>query len=524
MEALLIYFGKMILSSGLMFGYYQLLLKDKTFHHYNRFYLLATLLVSLLLPLLKVSYFTLPLNSDLYLLLSKLQPASKGSPTDGSAVPVIFTGIITFVSVILTARFVYGIYKIVKLKRRFPQEKFEGLNFYQTNLDSAPFSYFRNLFWKNNIPLHSDLGKQIMKHEMAHIEQKHTYDKIMIETIRAIFWFNPFFHLIKKEVHLIHEYLADHKAIKKSDTKAFAQMLLASHFPGNTLAAASPLLNAHLKKRLKMIQTSKTKFSYARKMLALPLLFTIAFACVVHAQNSEIKATNNEIARAVNQIENVGTTTTITTTTTTTETDTFINTDEGNGNAIESLQSEDRTLQQSELKIGDLEQQIRQIEETLETLDLGSDEASVKFGQIAALSEKIRELVHTEDFGKAARAIHERTIAALGDGELERVTEKLTSSIEAEALEMANIAMRDAVAAKAEAKLMQEAAARARAEGAAAVEEARIAIKEAALAREEALIMQKEAAEARVAAAMARKQSEKARREAGRRKELERNR
>ncbi len=523
MEALLIYFGKMILSSGLMFGYYQLLLKDKTFHHYNRFYLLGTLLVSLLLPLLKVSYFTLPLNSDLYLLLSKLQPISKGSPSDRSAVPAIFTGIIALVSVLLTSRFVYGIYKIVKLKSRFPQEKFEGLNFYQTDLASAPFSYFRNLFWKNNIPLHSDLGKQIMKHEMAHIEQKHTYDKIMIETIRAIFWFNPFFHLIKKEVYLIHEYLADHKAIKKSDTKAFAQMLLASHFSGNTLAAASPLLNAHLKKRLKMIQTSKTKFSYARKMLALPLLFTIAFACVVHAQNSEIKAANNEIARAVNQIKNTGTTSTITTTTTTTETDTFTNTDEGNGNAMESLQSV-HTLKQSELKIGELEQQIRQIEETLETIDPGSEEASVKFGQIAALSEKIGELVHAEDFGKAARAIHERTIAALGEGELERMTEKLTSSIEAEALEMANIAVRDAVAAKAEAKLMQEAAARARAEGAAAVEEARIAIKEAALAREEALIMQKEAAEARVAAAIARKQAEKARREAGRRKELELNR
>lgn len=491
MEAVFIYLGKMILASGLMFGYYQLLLKDKTFHHYNRFYLLGTLVVSLLLPLLKVSYFTLPVTNEVYLLLSKLQPVSNEANDGGIAVPGILAGIIALISVLLTARFIYGISKILKLKHRFPREKFEGLNFYQTDLANAPFSYFRNLFWRDNIPLHSDLGKQIMKHEMAHIEQKHSYDKIVIEMIRAVFWFNPFFHLIKKEVHLIHEYLADHKAIKKSDTKAFAQMLLASHFSGNTLPATSPLLNTHLKKRLQMIQTSKTKFSYARKTLALPLLFSIAFACAVHAQNSEIKAANKEIARAVNQIENTGTTTT--TTKTTTKTDTFINTEERNLHSMASGQSL-HSLKQSELEIGDLEQQIRQIEETLETIDPASDEAAGKFDQIAALSLKISDLVNTEDFKSNIKILRNNVVHytnVLSKEELEEI--------------------------KAE-------AARAKAESAAALEEAKIAIKEAAAARVEAALMQEEAAQAKATADIARKAAVAARQEAARIKEQVRNR
>ena len=73
MEALFIYFGKVFLASGVMLLYYQLFLKDKTFHHYNRFYLLATVLIGLLLPLLKVSYFTLEVNRDMYLLINRLQ-------------------------------------------------------------------------------------------------------------------------------------------------------------------------------------------------------------------------------------------------------------------------------------------------------------------------------------------------------------------------------------------------------------------------------------------------------------------
>ena len=54
MESVLIYAGKMMLCSGVMFLYYQLFLKEKTFHHYNRFYLLLTMVFSVFLPLLKL--------------------------------------------------------------------------------------------------------------------------------------------------------------------------------------------------------------------------------------------------------------------------------------------------------------------------------------------------------------------------------------------------------------------------------------------------------------------------------------
>ena len=151
---------------------------------------------------------------------------------------------------------------------------------YQTNLESAPFSFFRDLFWKNSILLNSDLGRQILKHEMVHIEQKHTYDKVFMELATGIFWINPIFWLIKKEINLIHEYLADNKAVKHMDTKAFAQMLLASHFSGTVIPATSPFLSSNLKKRLKMLQKPKTRFGYAHRILALPIVFTLVLSLI----------------------------------------------------------------------------------------------------------------------------------------------------------------------------------------------------------------------------------------------------
>ena len=189
------------------------------------------------------------------------------------------------------------------MKGEFPKETVEGITFYNTNLQDAPFSFFRNLFWKNSILINSDLGKQILKHEMVHIEQKHSIDKLFIQIIQSVFWFNPIFYFIKKEINLIHEYLADHKAVKHSDTRAFAQMLLASNFSGNILPATSPFLSSNLKKRLKMLTTQKTKFSYARRILALPILFGVSFALLVNAKNKEIKETNNAIAIAVKTLK-----------------------------------------------------------------------------------------------------------------------------------------------------------------------------------------------------------------------------
>jgi len=304
MEALILYFGKVIICSGVLFLYYQLSLKDKTFHHYNRFYLLFAMIVSLFLPLIRVEDFTIEVSNDIYLLINKIQNLNTNKTADHDYIyfRIVFSAL-GLVSFYLLGKLIYGVLKIAQFKNQFQKETFEGVNFYQTNLSEAPFSYFKNLFWKNTIVINSDVGKQILKHEMVHIEQKHSYDKIFIEIITAIFWFNPFFHIIKKEISLIHEYLADKKAVKQSDTKAFAQMLLASHFSGKELPATSPFLSSNLKKRLKMLQKPQTKFGYARRIFALPVLFTVAFAYMVNAKNKEIAETNIEIEKAVSEIK-----------------------------------------------------------------------------------------------------------------------------------------------------------------------------------------------------------------------------
>ncbi|TZF98891.1 hypothetical protein FW781_02905 (plasmid) [Chryseobacterium panacisoli] len=371
MEAILLYFGKIILCSGVTFLYYQLSLKDKTFHHYNRFYLLAAIVISLLLPLIRVDDFTIEVNNDMYMLLDKIQNFnSEKNINNGNLYFNIIFSALGLVSLYFLGKLIYGIFKIQQFKKQFQKESFDGINFYRTDLNEAPFSYFKNLFWKNAITLHSDIGKQILKHEMVHIEQKHSFDKIFIEIITSVFWFNPFFHIIKKEINLIHEYLADKKAVQQSDTKAFAQMLLASHFSGTQLPAASPFLSSNLKKRLKMLQKPKTKFGYARRILALPVLFTVAFAYLVNAKNREIEETNLSIKKVVSEIKK----------------DTVRPSGQEKITDLKPVSPEDHT------KVAELEKKIKEKEKELNGLDPESDAFSDKIEEISNLASEIGEI------------------------------------------------------------------------------------------------------------------------------------
>src|SRR5258708_27295063 len=51
------YLLKVIICSGILCGYYYLALRNKIFHRWNRFYLLASVALALLVPVMKINIF-----------------------------------------------------------------------------------------------------------------------------------------------------------------------------------------------------------------------------------------------------------------------------------------------------------------------------------------------------------------------------------------------------------------------------------------------------------------------------------
>jgi TonB-dependent SusC/RagA subfamily outer membrane receptor len=286
--AIWMYLFKTILVSGVFYGYYWLALRNKKFHYYNRFFLLAALTLSLVIPLFNFNWFTVekPILYgtsevlDIIFLAGKTPPVVHYDWTDGLLLLLSIVGLVLFLML-----FVY-IFQIYQLKNKEEIVRMDGFDFIKTEEDKAPFSFLNNMFWKKSISLTDIGGQQIFKHEITHIQQRHTWDRLYCQIVSSIFWMNPFSWLIQKELQTIHEFIADEEAVGNSDVEAFAQMLLQTHYGNHFLNPVHSFFYSSIKRRLIMLTTSKkTKYSYLRRVMILPLLLLLVgiFSIKVHA-------------------------------------------------------------------------------------------------------------------------------------------------------------------------------------------------------------------------------------------------
>jgi N-acetylmuramoyl-L-alanine amidase len=163
-----------------------------------------------------------------------------------------------------------------------------------TDISSAPFSFLKNIFWRNDISLDEETGKQILQHEIVHIKQKHSWDKIFMQLVLCFYWMNPFYYFIQRELYLIHEFVADEKAVKHSDADAFAKMLLTTQLGKFNFLPAQSIFYSSIKRRLIMLTTSKKpQFSYLRRLMVLPLIVSVV---CLFAFTVKTKTTDNSVA------------------------------------------------------------------------------------------------------------------------------------------------------------------------------------------------------------------------------------
>jgi beta-lactamase regulating signal transducer with metallopeptidase domain len=289
----------MIIVSGIFYGYYWFSLRDKKFHHYNRFYLLAVSLLSLIIPCLQLNWFTIKQTDIItsnallgYVMSNKDAIVESKSLLTLSSITII---LLIFGGVFLLSRLCFNLYKIYRLKQNAEVVTMDGFDFINTAEEEAPFSFLNNLFWKNTISLEVQSGQHIFKHELTHIQEKHTWDRLYCQVVACLFWMNPFNWLIQKELETIHEFIADEAAVGNNNTEAFAQMLLETHYGHHFLNPTHSFFYASIKRRLANLTTvENSKFNYLRKLMGMPLLLLVlvVFAIKVNAEERMINELN----------------------------------------------------------------------------------------------------------------------------------------------------------------------------------------------------------------------------------------
>ncbi len=295
MKTLLFYVLQVVLCSGILYGYYLLMLRNKKFHQYNRFYLLLVVLLSFIIPLLEFNIKPTELGGgvDSQMLQNIFIKSYKPSTANNlqqigywlvdNALLLLYVLMAAF----LFIRLVKSVLQLFIIKNKYKAEKLQNVQLFRTNEPGTPFSFFNWLFWDNNIVMESDNGKQIFKHELYHIQQKHSWDIIAMELVCIVGWMNPFFHLIRKEQATIHEFLADRYAMQHQNKWDYAELLLLQALT-HKQRLTHPFFNNQIKRRIAMItNVNKTSFLYVRKLLVLPMLLLVVAFFAINCTNSD---------------------------------------------------------------------------------------------------------------------------------------------------------------------------------------------------------------------------------------------
>ena len=280
MQILVFYMLKVALCSALLYGYYLAVLKDKQFHYYNRFYLLAVFLISWIIPLIEIELTpfqgaTTPVTYQLAEVIADNNSSFEGMIVDDQSFfnwhwffPLVL-GMVSFVVLIGVLRSLFRIHYLI---RRNPVNRLKDLNLVMTDAKGTPYSFFSYIFWNRNIDVESRIGQQMLAHELVHFRQKHSIDKLLIEVMMVIGWFNPVFWILKRELYLIHEFIEDSRSIENNDSALLAELLLAAAYPQHQNKFTHPFFFSPIKRRISMLKkVSSSRFGYFRRIIALPI-------------------------------------------------------------------------------------------------------------------------------------------------------------------------------------------------------------------------------------------------------------
>ena len=163
---------------------YDVFLKKETFFNWNRFYLIGTSLLSLILPFVKVSAFKEIVPKDY---IVSLPEVFIGNQTVSNTAVILPEVEITkqafswnletlfYIGVVLASLlFVFKITHIFLLIYKNPKRWKGSVLLVKLMNSTSAFSFFHYVFLGAN--LKEEEQKVIIKHELVHVTQKHTLD------------------------------------------------------------------------------------------------------------------------------------------------------------------------------------------------------------------------------------------------------------------------------------------------------------------------------------------------------------
>lgn len=296
MEAFFIYLLKASVLISVYFLAYHFLLRKETFFTTNRWFLLAGLTTSAILPFyfitktIVVEHPKVSMND----IIAYSQPDAMTLPLEEAfTIDWFQLGLLAYVLVCLLyfGKILTNLASLFRLLYKKEVIKKDQYSLVDLDDNIAPFSFFNYIVFNSTYYTQDEL-QSILLHEKVHSQEKHSIDVMIAKFFCIIFWFNPFMWLYKKAMIQNLEYIADQKASQLiDDKKVYQKALLKVVTHQNCLSITNHFYQSLIKKRIVMLNKNQShKRNSWKYALIIPALiaFVMLFQIKVIAQEREI--------------------------------------------------------------------------------------------------------------------------------------------------------------------------------------------------------------------------------------------
>jgi len=292
------YIIKSSVSLLLLFGLYWFLLRKEKLFVFNRFFLVVSLVFSLVLP-----FISIPVNFQIAPQLNEIIPAYNNDTPEVIVAHNIVPGdlnisqpfveeettsisiftilLVLYISgvILFLIRFLRNIYLIIRRSKLSEKISSKGYQIVLTNDKVGPCCFLNNIFLNKDDYLSGKIDQELLNHELEHVRQSHTVDIILIELVKIFYWFNPLHLLYEKAIRINHEYLADNRVINdNSDIKSYTDKLLSFISCSSNISLTSGSNNSFTKLRLMMMMKSRSgSFIYGARIAVTLCMGTLFF-------------------------------------------------------------------------------------------------------------------------------------------------------------------------------------------------------------------------------------------------------
>ncbi|TBW29317.1 M56 family metallopeptidase [Gramella sp. KN1008] len=283
---MIVYLIKSLLCLLVLFSFYKVFLEAESMHSFKRFFLLGSVVFSIVLPLITFSY-TVEYAEDPVMVIpfSEVSENRPGNHNENWHSYLVSIALIIYMIgvLIMGFRFSKNLRSIQRDIKNNQQLKNWNYIYVLLKQKLVPHTFLNYIFLSKGEYENDQISESVIEHEKAHVDQKHSLDILFIESLQVIFWFNPVFIWLKKSVKLNHEFLADQQVVsKKANALEYSNVLLnySTDFHHNSLS--SSISNSLIKKRIIMISKS---FSFKRFLSRIGFLLPFLALCIYFFNN-----------------------------------------------------------------------------------------------------------------------------------------------------------------------------------------------------------------------------------------------